>query len=348
MRTPACALPLVLAVLAPSLAAADVQFGTVQTHMEMCEPSAAIAARDGGLDTFIIADDQDNTLRAYRSTGGEPIKLAGGNLNKFLELDPKEDDDDKADFEGATWFDGKVYWIGSHSRSGKGKLRKQRWQFFATDVSEAASTPAVEPTTKRAFRDLLPAIAALDDRLKDQIKLKDEEEEHLAPDNGGFNIEGLTARADGDSLLIALRSPLINGEAVLIPLKNPKGVIENNNDPRLGDPIRLHLGGRGIRSIDYSAAAKTYFIIAGPSGNANTTFELLGWPADETGPAVPVPGFAAALEKLNKSDPERPFQPEAMVVDATGKKLHLFSDDGDACKKLKIPPQFRSVSVTIE
>jgi uncharacterized protein DUF3616 len=340
MRTPACALSVVIAVLAPSLATADIQLGAVQTHKGMCEPSAAIALPDGSLDTFVIANDQDNTLRAYRSTGGEPITVAGGNLNEFLGLDPNKDDDDKADFEGATWFDGKVYWIGSHSRSGKGKLREQRWQFFATDVSGSAATPAVEPMTKRAFTDLLPAIAALDDRLKAQIKLKDEEEKHLAPDKGGFNIEGLTARADGEGLLIALRSPLINGEAVLIPLKNPKGVVEENNEPKLGDPIRLHLGGRGIRSIEYSAAAKAYFIVAGPSGDANTTFDLLRWPADEKGPAVPVPGFADALKTLAK------FQPEAMVVDATGKKLRLFSDDGDDCNKGA--PTFRSVTVTLE
>jgi uncharacterized protein DUF3616 len=348
MRTIALALVAIAAVLTPSVAAANAKFGAVQTHNGTCEPSAAIAVPDGSLDTFIIASDEDNTLRAYRSTGGEPIDVAGGNLNEFLGLDPDKDDDDKADFEGATWFDGKVYWIGSHSRSGKGKLREQRWQFFATDVSGSASAPAVKPTAKRPFRDLLPAIAALDHRLKDQIKHKDEEEKHLAPDKGGFNIEGLTARADGEALLIALRSPLINGEAVLIPLENPKGVVESNKAPKLGDPINLNLGGRGIRSIEYSAAANGYFIVAGPSGDANVTFELFRWPAGERGPAVPIPGFAAALEKLNRSDPERPFQPEALVVDAAGKKLQLFSDDGDACKKLKLSPQFRSVTVTLE
>jgi len=345
MRITAQMLAIIVVGLTPSLAAADVQFGAVQTHTGTCEPSAAIAVPDGSLGTFIIANDEDNTLRAYRSTGGEPIAVAGGNLNKFLRLDPKKDDDDKADFEGATWLDGKVYWIGSHSRSGKGKLRKQRWQFFATRVSGSAAEPAVEPTTKRAFKGLLPAIAALDDRLSDQIKLKVDEDKDLAPDEGGFNIEGLAARADGRSLLLALRSPLIKDDAVLIPLTNPQGVVEKDKEAKLGKPIRLDLGGRGIRSIEYSAAAKAYFIVTGPSGKMSGTFDLLRWPADETGPAVPVPGFAAALENFDKL---RPFQPEALVVDASGKKLHLFSDDGDLCKKEKIPPAFRSVTVTIQ
>ena len=133
---------------------------------------------------------------------------------------------------------------------------------------------------------------------------------------------------------------LTEGDTVDVTVRDGKGVIEKNNDPKLDDPIRLNLGGRGIRSIEYSAAAKAYFIVAGPSGDANTTFDLLRWPADEKGPAVPVPGFAAGLQKLDK------FQPEALVVDASGKKLHLFSDDGDNCNKTA--PTFRSVTVTLD
>jgi hypothetical protein len=343
MRTAGCrALAIIVLAMMPSIAAGDVRFGEVQVHKGTCEPSAAIAVSEGSLATFIVANDEDNVLRAYRSTGGEPVKVKGGKLDKFLRLDPEEDDDDKADFEGAAWLDGKVYWIGSHSRSGKGKVRKQRWQFFATRVSGRPGRPVVERTARRAFNDLLPAIAALDARLNDKIRLDLDPDETLKPDAGGFNIEGLTARADGKSLLIGLRSPLIDGDAVLIPLANPKGVAEKGKEPKLASPLRVDLGGRGIRSIEYSAAAKTYFIVAGPSDGKSGTFDLLRWPADETGPAVPVPGFAEALARLDR------FQPEALVVDASGKKLHLFSDDGDLCKERKTPPEFRSVTVTLE
>jgi hypothetical protein len=36
---------------------------------------------------------------------------------------------------------------------------------------------------------------------------------------------------------------------------------------------------------------------------------------------------------------------EAMVVDSTGKRIHLFSDDGDSCGESA--PAFRGVSVTL-
>ena len=57
-------------------------------------------------------------------------------------------------------------------------------------------------------------------------------DEGLAPGNKGFNIEGLTARADGKSLLLGLRNPLLGedfNQAVLIPLRTPKASSSANS-----------------------------------------------------------------------------------------------------------------------
>jgi hypothetical protein len=331
--------------LVPSLAAAaDVQFGAVQVHKGMCEPSGAVAVPEGSVDgTFLIANDEDNTLRAYGPEGGVPSAMTGGNLNKFLGLDPQKDEDEKADFEAATWLNGKVFWIGSHSRSGKGNRREARWQLFATRITHGPGKLAVTPSSAKPFNGLLAAVAALDKRLADKIRLDSKKEVSLAPDAGGFNIEGLAARSDGKSLLIGLRSPLLEGDAVVIPFHNPEAVVEKNTQPDLGSPIRINLGDRGIRSLEYSAAAKAYFIVAGPAAGGGETFDLFKWPDDEKQPAAtPVQGFAAGLQKLGASPR---FQPEALVVDSTGKRLHLFSDDGDTCDKSA--PTFRSVAVTL-
>jgi Protein of unknown function (DUF3616) len=205
-----------------------------------------------------------------------------------------------------------------------------------------ASVPIVNPTSEKPSKTLLPAIYALDARLKAKIKLDKPKDEELAPDNNGFNIEGLTARADGKSLLLGLRSPLLgdmSDQAVLIPLANPEGVVERNEEAVLHEPILLDLRGRGIRSIEFSPAARAYFIIAGPAGNDSGHFELYRWPAEENAAPTPIPGFADALQKLDR------FQPEAMLIETTGKKIHLFSDDGDTCNKTA--PAFRGVSVTL-
>jgi Protein of unknown function (DUF3616) len=343
MRASACAISMVVVLgTAPCLAADEAKFGDVVTHRGICEPSGVVALPAGTIDqTFIVANDEDNILRAFRPAGGKPVALRKGDLNEFLQLDPT-DEDQKADLEGATWLNGRAYWIGSHSRSGGGKLRKPRWQLFATELRIESGTSLLVAPHGKPSTNLLTAISALDPRLQATIELTRPDVDELAPDNGGFNIEGLTVRADGKSMLIGLRSPLFGGNAVLLPLENPEAVVEKGEEPILGRPIEVGLGGRGVRSIEYSEGAKAYFIVAGPAGGGKGSFELFRWPAAENAPPTPVRGFASTLAKKKKL---KKFQPEAMVVDATGKKLHLFSDDGDDCKKSN--PSFRSVAVTL-
>ena len=343
MRVAAICTSVTLALVPTSTAVAEVAFGKVVAYKGICEPSGAIAFPAGTIDqVFIVANDETNGLKAYRAAGGDPLDMPSGDLNKFLGLNDEEEDN-KADFEGATWLNDRAYWIGSHSRSRKGNIRHPRWQLFATRVSAASGAPTIAPTSEQAFNGLLPALSALDPKLKAKIELDKAMDEGLAPGNKGFNIEGLTARADGKSLLLGLRSPLLGedfNQAVLIPLENPEGVVERKQQPVLRPSILVNLGGRGVRSIEYSEAARAYFILAGPAGNDRGTFELYKWPAAESDPPTPVPGFSAALQKLDK------FQPEALVVDSTGKKIHLFSDDGDSCNNSA--PAFRGVAVTLD
>jgi hypothetical protein len=148
--------------------------------------------------------------------------------------------------------------------------------------------------------------------------------------------------------LIGLRNPLsAKKKALVISLKNPEAVVDEGAKPALGDLIKLDLHGRGVRSLEYSAGAQSYFIVAGPVAN-DGAFELYRWSGHDKPKAVK--GSAAAFAKI------RDFHPEAMFVDASGKKLHLLSDDGDvrmegdiACKELPPSKQsFRSVVITLE
>ena len=82
--------------------------------------------------------------------------------------------------------------------------------------------------------------------------------------------------------MIGFRNPIPNGKALLVPLENPHAVIARNEKPKLGKPILLDLGGLGMRSIEYSDAKKTYFIIAGPYDN-NDGFQLYQWSGKPAG-----------------------------------------------------------------
>ena len=97
----------------------------------------------------------------------------------------------------------------------------------------------------------------------------------------GINIEGLTWDPAQGRLLIGLRSPTIDGNALLVPLKlrDARGQfsIENLVTEKL-EAIRLPLGGMGIRSIEYDERQKLFHIIAGATESQDKTdFKLWEW-----------------------------------------------------------------------
>src|SRR5205085_10452696 len=74
--------------------------------------------------------------------------------------------------------------------------------------------------------------------------------------DGGLHIEGMSWDPDHARLLLGLRSPLINGNALIVPLKlrDPSGPFTIDN-MQLATPnaIQLSLGGLGIRDIQYDS-----------------------------------------------------------------------------------------------
>ncbi len=101
---------------------------------------------------------------------------------------------------------------------------------------------------------------------------------------GGLNIEGLAWDPINNRLLIGLRSPLINGQAVIVPLKfkDTLGPFATSNlqlaNPRL---IQLGLEGQGIRDLAYDKHLKAFLIISGATElTERTDFGLWEWNGD--------------------------------------------------------------------
>ncbi|MEH2513166.1 hypothetical protein V1291_004520 [Nitrobacteraceae bacterium AZCC 1564] len=325
MRNSIC---IALVLLSTTYAHAKFERVTTLSHQGMCEASAAVVLLQRSPEQlFVVANDEDNELRVY-SAEKAAGPIAKGDLSRHLGLDP----DKKADFEGATTLNGKIYWIASHSRNAEGEIRKQRWQFLSTTV--AIDEQTLKLSASSSSHDLLGEIAALGKVFADAIQIDDRKSADLAPENNGLNIEGLTVRADGKSMFIALRNPLSpEKKAFVIPLENPEAVTERGEKPILGQPVPLDLGGRGIRSMEYSPEENAYFIIAGPNKDKGS-FELYRWPGNAQEYPVVVEGAASEFAAIDD------FHPEAMFIDTSGKVLHILSDDGDreiepqkACKK---------------
>lgn len=295
-------------------------------HSGMCDASAALPI---GSDRFVVASDEDSVLRVYKagSSGSLVQEQDFSTVFKGVETD----------VEGATLLeDGTSYWITSHGRNKDGVIDELRRRFFAMRVQTQGDQVTLalvgDPYTK-LLQDLLT-----DARLKglfteDLAKQTDEARAPEAP--GGLNIEGLTAWQGG--LLIGFRNPIPGGRALLIPLENPGDLLQGKK-ARFGEPIRLDLGGLGVRSIERLPQQGAYLIVAGPF-NDEGTFRLFRWSGVREQPPVEIPNVH--LSGLH---------PEATVFLPGQAGLLLLSDDGEVmigdkkCKKVKDPNQkvFRS------
>ncbi len=272
-------------------------------HRGMCDASAAVALADG---RFIVADDESYVLHVYGPGDELPVER---DLAPYLRVAG----DKEADLEGAAIVGERIWWIGSHGADKHGRPSPARRQLFATNLE---GRPADAPPYRHLLEDLITHPPLLPYRLAEAALRPPKAE-------GGLCIEGLTAMPAGD-LLIGLRNPVPNGWALLIPLHDPE-VLLRGGRAQLGAPIRLDLGGNGIREIAHLDDA--YYIAAGPAGEEGSS-ALYRWS-----------GLATQAPRLLDVPALADFNPEALFFDA-GRRLHVLSDDGARefgnvkCKKL--------------
>jgi hypothetical protein len=94
----------------------------------------------------------------------------------------------------------------------------------------------------------------------------------------GFNIEGLAWDAKQNRLLMGLRSPVIDGRAIVIPLDLSKARERLSADQLAlseAELIRLPLENSGIRSMEFDAGRGAFRMIAASRGSA--PFVLWDW-----------------------------------------------------------------------
>jgi hypothetical protein len=104
-----------------------------------------------------------------------------------------------------------------------------------------------------------------------------------------LNIEGLAWDQGRNRLLLGLRAPLRNGQALVVPLAllKPDGPLTTAN-LRIERPIALQLNGGGIRSIEYDTARGAFLVISGSSSdNEERDFRVLLWPGTPTTGSLP-------------------------------------------------------------
>ncbi len=272
-----------------------------------CDASGAVRV-SGSL--VAVADDEDNLLRVYDTAapGKATAVVDTGSVMPDERRKPPE-----MDLEAAARIGDRIYWLASHGRKKSGKRAPSRLRIFATDVV-AGENLAFVGTPYSHLVDDLAAVPGLDLGEAAAMSPRDE---------GGLNIEGLGETATGQ-LLLGFRSPVPEGRALILPIENPAAMIERGERAVFGAPIRLDLGGRGVRAMERDGARQ--YIVGGGTGARMLAAELYVW--DGGGAARPMAGVR--FGDLN---------PEALAL--IGRRLLVVSDDGErpmgrrVCKKLK-------------
>jgi hypothetical protein len=300
----------------------------------MCDASGAVALSDR---RFVVADDEDNVLRVYDvEQGGAP--LGGTDVSHGLNLPLKNKKKPgsvpvapETDIEAATRVGDRAYFMTSHGRNSSGKLKPERLRFFATTAPEDGDIDVIGEPYDGLLADLLaePRLAGFELAKAAELAPK-------AP--GGLNLEGMTERKEG-GVWLGFRNPIPEGRALLVPLLNPEELITGKK-ARFGDPVKLDLGGLGVRSL--SSHRGQYLIVAGPFDQGATS-RLFTW----DGGASAEPLDRVSLAGFN---PEGFFTPEGRA------RIMLLSDDGSVsidgteCKRVKDPAakRFRGLWVSLK
>lgn len=291
----------------------------VLQHTGICDASGAVAVDERH---FVVANDEDNILKVYRSDlSGEPVSgISGRDLNDCFDNNPKKKE---VDIEGAAGLGGVIYWITSHGRNKKGESRPERHQFFANKLTRDEG--------EESFKQVGHAYTRLVEDMLEDPRLEPyrlEAAEKLPPkEQGGLNIEGLAATPDGE-LLIGLRNPVPEGKALLLPLTNPEELVEKKNARAVfGEPIELDLNGLSIRSIEYWKKQNRFLLIAG-AYDGSGHFSLYQWSGRKNDPPEPI----------EVSGWPSDFRPESVLFypERDG-RFQLLSDDGTIERMKGIP-----------
>ncbi|HXG67265.1 MAG TPA: DUF3616 domain-containing protein [Blastocatellia bacterium] len=148
-------------------------------------------------------------------------------------------------------------------------------------------------------------------------------------DKGGLNVEGLAWDPIGSRLLVGLRSPLLNGQALLVAmkLKNPREPLSKENLDVTPTTIRLPLDGFGIRDIQYDEELKAFLIISGATELASEAekkvFRLWVWDGEP------------ASRPVKQADLDGAIKPEGVAhMNLGGQEFVLIV--GDASSSLKM------------
>lgn len=254
---------------------------------------ASGVAHVAGTDSVLFVDDgRPNEIFLMRL--GDDRKQSGA--IKTIDLSTSI-----IDLEGMTTDGGYFYVVGSQSKSkGADLVGLARFKF------DPASQRAVGTESASGLKKFLAEnVAEL--RGMENTKYSD----------GGINVEGIAWDPRNKRLLLGLRSPVVEGHALVVPLKprDAQAALSFDNLEVEGKKaIRLPLGGAGIRSIEFDESRQAFHVITGAGPNSEKMdFKFWEWNGNDVMPA------------LRESETfDRRLKPEGITRVSTGAQGYIF------------------------
>lgn len=248
---------------------------------------------------FVAASSDDNVLRVYRASGSSG-PVASFDLSDYLEVDAGV----PVTISGAARVGDRVYWISSHARDEQGRIRPERYRFFATTVATRDGRVTIEPVGKPSKTLVHKMVERhtirtlrLDKATRFDVELGADERRGLTASREGLSIEALCASGNAE-VLIAFGNPrplrVTTGtpHALVVPVDNAAEVIEQGEAPIFGEGILWDLDGLGIVSFEYSELHRAYFILAAPH-DGNGASVLYRWSGMKAHPPAVVERFSS-------------------------------------------------------
>lgn len=211
----------------------------VSRFSQIFEPSGVINFPNG--DILIIEDEGDSPLHLTNFSDNSSSDKISLNQPTSIRLASPVDD-----LEGITLGrDGMIFLITSFSTTKKGKRKQKRQRLIQLKIENGRIVHELH------FDNLLP-------HLTEQLA----NEKYLdKPGVDALNIEGIAFDKDKKHLLLGLRAPMKESEAIILVLENPYEIFSKTVPPRFSNPnIALDMAGGGIRAITYDDTLKTYLL----------------------------------------------------------------------------------------
>ena len=276
---------------------------------DIYEPSAVQQLPDGRL---LVVEDEATRSLSLMSIGPDgtliedsvaDLKLMRGFGRQLNDLEGLSIDDREF-----------IYAITSHSLNSKGERNADREQMLRFRI---AGGGVGNISSYAGLRDAITADSALKQAVTDAAG--------MPADFGRLNIEGLAYHRASKTLMVGIREPIVAGQSLILTIRNPDDVFDNNATPHFGAPILLDLQGGGIRALSYDPVLGAFLIVNEIEGHDGNRFsQLWSWTGEVGIPPQPV----ALPEIINLNNVE---SIDSILVHGEPRLL-IMSDEGNAEK----------------